>query len=376
MPRLLHRPDDWYHARLALPRRRPRVVIDTDAANEIDDPFAIAWALLSPQQLQVEAVYAAPYSFDHRRREMMRARIARDHPAQASAQDHELLVQHAAMLAHFERQGWDLETAALSPFDPPGVGMERSLHAIEAVFDALGQRHDGRVHRGSAGYLTSLEQPLRSDAAMHLIRAARATPADEPLYVVALGCVTNIASALLLAPDIAERIVVVWTAGYPSHAPQPNYAFNLEQDMLASALLFDSGVPHVYLPGYHVGAQLRLSHPEAALYLQGRGAIGEHLYRLYTHNPLWPLLGIHSLHGHSWVIWDLINIAWLLDPAWVPTDLVRTPRLRSDRRWAHDDSRHPMREAYAVRRDAIFLDLFGKIEQAARHVAATTPACP
>lgn len=365
MPRLLHRPDDWYHTRLALPRKRPRVVIDTDAANEIDDPFAIAWALLSPQQLQVEAVYAAPFSFDHRRREMMRARIARDRPAQASAMDHELLGQHAAMLAHFERQGWALESVDLAPFNPPGVGMERSLHAIEAVFDALGQRHDGRVLRGSTGYLTSLDQPLRSDAATHLIHTARATPVDQPLYVVALGCVTNIASALLLAPDITERIVVVWTAGYPSHAPQPNYAFNLEQDMLASALLFDSGVPLVYLPGYHVGAQLRLSHPEAALYLQGRGAIGEHLYQLYTHNPLWPLLGIHSLHGHSWVIWDLINIAWLLQPAWVPSSIVRTPRLRADRRWAHDGEGHPMREAYAVQRDAVFLDLVGKIEQAA-----------
>ena len=365
MPRLLHRPDDWYHARLALPRPRPRIVIDTDAANEIDDPFAIAWALLSPQQLQVEAVYAAPYSFDHRRREMMRARIARDQPAQATEQDHALLRQHAAMLAHFERQGWPLETVNLAPFAPPDVGMERSLQAIEAVFDALGPRHEGRVLRGSAGYLASLEQPLKSDAVTHLIDTARATPRDAPLYVVALGCVTNIASALLLAPDIAERIVVVWTAGYPSHAPQPNHAFNLEQDMLASSLLFDSGVPLVYLPGYHVGAQLRLSHPEAVLHLQGRGAIGEHLLHLYTHNPLWPMLGIESLHGHSWVIWDLINIAWLLNPDWVPSDLVRTPRLLPDRRWSPDATRHPMREAYAVRRDAIFLDLFGKIAQAA-----------
>ena len=44
-----------------------RVVIDTDAANEIDDQFALAWALLSPGQLQVDAVYAAPFSFAHRR---------------------------------------------------------------------------------------------------------------------------------------------------------------------------------------------------------------------------------------------------------------------------------------------------------------------
>jgi purine nucleosidase len=340
-------------------------VIDTDAANEIDDPFAIAWALLSPDALQVEAVYAAPFSFAHRRQELMRARLARDRPAEAGPEDHDLLQHHAGMLAHFERQGWDPATVELAPFVAPEIGMERSLREIEAVFARLNLRSDGRVLRGSPGYLPSLQQPIRSDAAAHLIASARASPPDEPLYVVALGCLTNIASALLLAPDIAERIVVVWTAGFPSHAPQPNIAFNLDQDMLASALLLDSGVPHVYLPGYHVGAQLRLTHPEAERHLQRRSAIGDHLFALYTHNPLWPMLGIEGFHAHSWVIWDIINIAWLLNPAWVPSDLVRTPHLRSDRRWARgEDSRHWMREAHAVQRDAIFADLFDKIARA------------
>ncbi len=51
-------PDDWYRSRLAPPTGRVRVVIDTDTANEIDDQFALAWALRCPQQLDVVAVYA------------------------------------------------------------------------------------------------------------------------------------------------------------------------------------------------------------------------------------------------------------------------------------------------------------------------------
>ena len=179
--------------------------------------------------------------------------------------------------------------------------------------------------------------------------------------MVALGCLTNIASALLMAPEISEHIVVVWTAGFPSHAPQANFAFNLEQDLLAATVMLDSGVPHVYLPGYHVGAQLRLSTPEMERHVAGRGAIGNYLHHLFTHNPLHEMLGIDSLVGHSWVIWDIINIAWLLNPDWVPTDLTPTPLLGVDRRWRHDGARHPMREAYAVRRDEIFRDLFDKI---------------
>ena len=207
----LQRDDDWYRMRLALPARCPRVVIDSDAANEIDDPFALAWALLSPERLRVEAVYATPYSFAHRR---------------STLNPHQL--------RHFAQRGWEPATVVLPCFDPPAIGMERSHTAILEVFDKLGLPDSGRVLRGSTHYLASIDTPEHSEAVEHLITTALATPDDEPLYVVAIGCVTNIANALLLAPAIAERIVVVWTSGHPSHAPLPNPSFNLEQDLLAT----------------------------------------------------------------------------------------------------------------------------------------------
>ena len=364
MHRFTNHGHTWYRGRLALPRPCPRIVIDTDAANEIDDQFALAWALLSPHELRIDGVYAAPFSFAHRRAEMIRARDALAHPANASAAELELALHHAAALELARTKDWVLETLDLAPFNPPGIGMERSHREILNVFELCGIAPGERVQRGSTDYLHSLDAPPRSDAALHLVCAARAAPADEPLYVVALGCLTNVAAALLLAPDICDRVVVVWTAGYPSHAPQTNFAFNLEQDLLATQVVLDSGIPLVYLPGYHVGAQLRLSTPEVEHHIAGCGAIGAYLARLYTHNPLHEMLGIESVEGRSWVIWDLINIAWLLNPTWVPTDLTPTPLLGPDRKWRHDGARHPMREAYAVQRDAIFLDLFGKLAKA------------
>jgi hypothetical protein len=80
---------------------------------------------------------------------------------------------------------------------------------------------------------------------------------------------------------------------------------------------------------------------------------------------LWDLFGIDSFYAHSWVIWDVITIAWLLEPAWVPSELVRTPGLDADKRWRALAGRHLMREAHAVARDAIFADFFRKLEQAA-----------
>lgn len=335
----MRRDDAWMLQRLALPVGRCRVVIDTDAANEIDDPFAIAWALLAPEAMDVLAVYAAPFSFAHRR---------------------DALVRRLGRAPRDER-----------PFASPGEGMARSVEAIEQVFEAARVPGAGRIFRGATSYMAAPEAPQPSDAAEHLVALARATPPGEPLYVLALGCPTNVSSALAMAPDIAGRLVVVWTAAYPSHAPHANASFNLEQDPVASRLLFDSGVPLVYLPGYHVGAQLRFSWPEAEAYLQGRGPLCDHLFELYTHNPLWELAGVESRFAHSWVIWDLICVAWLLQPGWVPSTLVRAPTLDDSLHWRHADGRHWMREAHAVQRDAIFADLLRRLHA---HDAAAAEA--
>ena len=326
---------DWYEARLALPQGLNRVVIDTDAANEIDDQFAIAWALLCPEAMQVEAIYAAPFSFAHRK--------------------------------HLHSQA----AADALPFASPEIGMHRSYDEIIKVYELLGQSHTGKVWHGSPGYLQSLAHPIKSPAAEHLISLARQCSADQPLYVLALGCVTNTSSALLLAPDIADKIVVVWTSGFPSHAPHANHAFNLEQDMLASQWLFRCGVPLVYLPGYHVGAQLRLSLAEMELYVKGQGAIGDYLFELFTHNPLWPILGLDGQGPHSWVIWDIINIAWMIDPTWVQTHLVITPVLGDDKIWRQDPKLVPMREGFAVQRDNIFNHFFSSL--AAAHTPLISP---
>jgi inosine-uridine nucleoside N-ribohydrolase len=344
------------------------VVIDTDAANEIDDQFALAWALLRPERLDVLAVYAAPFSFEHRRLEMRRAQAVAAAPDRASTFDLALLRQHGAQLGRLARLGLTPDAIAHWPvFCTPGDGMARSFDEIVRVFELLRLPHAGRVLRGSDRYLASAAEPVMSDAVAHLIAAAHATAVDgDPLYVVAIGCVTNVACALLLAPEIAERIVVVWTSGYPSHAPHINFSLNLEQDLVASRVLFDSGVPLVYLPGFHVGAQLRLSLPEMALHVQPRGAIGAYLHRLFLNNPLSALTGTDAqAPGFSWVIWDLIDIAWLLDPDWVPSGLVATPALGDDRRWLPPRAgAPPMREAHAVARDAIFGDFFATLLRA------------
>jgi purine nucleosidase len=311
-----------YTRRLLPPAGSVHLVIDTDAANEIDDQFALAWALSRPDRLNIHGTYATPFSFAHRR----------------------ALYPHASPDA--------------APFNSPGRGMERSFDEILKIQALMGIARPVPTFRGSPRYLSSLHSPIESEATAHLIATALSMPPAVPLYVVALGCATNVASALLLAPEIMHKIVVVWTSAFPSHAPHVNQSFNLEQDVLASQWLYDSGVPLVYLPGYHVGAQLRLSLAEVERYVAPYGEIGRYLHDLFVDNPLWAVTGRPAGAAHSWVIWDLINIAWLLEPEWVPSHTVPAPLLGVDLCWQKRPDPHLMREGFGVQRDAIFNDLF------------------
>jgi purine nucleosidase len=304
------------------------VVIDTDATNEVDDQFAIVWALLRPDRLRVRALHACPYALGPH------------------------VLTEPAIMNDVDRAR--LAARGVTPDVVPVVsaqeGMERAEAECRRLVDLVGV--DVPVRAGAARLLPDERTPVRSDAVDDLIALAH-EDREGPLYVLGIGAATNLASAVLVEPGIRDRVVVVWTSAHPSFWPYPNTSFNLAQDLPATRALLDSGVPLVYLPGYYVGEHLRISRPELDAHVRGTGPVGDDLHRL--------LAGSHWLPdrpGASKVIWDLVNVAWVLDPDWVRTVLTSTPRLADDLTWQREAGRPLMREGVAVDRDAVWGDLF------------------
>jgi len=309
--------------KLLPPSGKVRIVIDTDTYNEIDDQFAVVHALLSPDRLSVEGIYAAPF-FNHRS-------------------------------------------------TSPGNGMELSYDEILRLLDRLGKPSEGLVHHGSSGFLTDYDHPYASDAVSDLIE--RAMSSDELLYVVAIGALTNIASAILIEPKIIEKIVLVWLGGNALHWPHTN-EFNLCGDLLASRLIFDCGIPLVLIPCAGVTTHLRTTVSEIDQYVQGQGAIGNYLantFKAYSDDHF----------GWSKEIWDVVAIAYMINSDWVPSFITSSPMVAQQPpanepgenpypweklhlTWSFDHSRHLIRCAYYLERDPIFRDLFGKLERFAK----------
>lgn len=358
MPQFPQLDDATIRERLENPSGKIRLVIDTDTHNEIDDQFAIAWALMSQDVLEIEGVLAEPYSHRHHREPAIKA-----FDLLAESPEMELTGNLAAYRIRAERMIANGIDPRQITYVGPGEGMELSYQEILKVYELMDEPADDKIFRGSPTYLEASDKPVHSAAVDHLIECAMKDD-DRPLYVAAIGCVTNIVSAMLIEPSIIEKIVVLWTSSYPSIMPYSNKpSLNLVQDVYASQLLFDSGVPLVYLPGYYIGEQLKLSLPDVERWVQGKGKIGDYLYDLYANNPHHQVWGIDDHFGRTWVIWDLINFAWLLNADWVPGHIVNTPVLTDDLYWQHSDDRHPMFEATKIDRDAIFRDFFHKLAE-------------
>lgn len=307
--------------RLAPPAHPARVVLDTDAYNEIDDQFAIVHALLSPEAMVVEALYAAPF---------------------------------------FNRRS-----------DSPGDGMIKSYDEIVRLLERLERSPTDFAYRGSEGYFTNPDAPYRSPAALDLVERAMAG-GDDPLYVVAIGAPTNVASAMMIEPQIIDRIVVIWLGGHALHWPHTT-EFNLAGDLIASRFVLDCGVPLVLIPCYGVTSHLRTTLAEIEKYVKGCGAIGEYLARTYKRFTT-------DHFARSKELWDDVTIGYLIDPAWVPSTLVPSPviaqrepvdALRDAQTvqkqrlltWSFDHTRHLIRCAYYAERDPILRDLFVKLER-------------
>jgi len=280
-----------------------RMVFDTDTYNEIDDQFALVYALLSPDKLNVEAVYAAPF--------------------------------------HNNRS-----TGA-------GDGMEKSYAEILRILEKLDRSSAGFAFMGSTQFIQDVTQPESSPAAADLIRRAKASSPEDPLYVVAVGAITNVANAILLDPSIIQNIVVVWLGGNGHHWPNQR-EFNFFQDLKASRTIFDCGVPFVQVPCTPVVTHLATTVPEMEEYVGGRGAIGDYLLEIFK--------DYHEDHfGWSKVLWDMSAIAYVINPSWTPSNLVHSPVITDQYTLSVDESRHFIRAVYFVRRDDIFRDFFTKL---------------
>ena len=279
-------------------------VLDSDTYNEVDDQFAMSYMLKRTDRICTKAIYAAPF-FNSR-----------------------------------------VESVA--------AGMERSYQEIVTLQKLL--KTDVPAFRGSTGYLPNEQTAVDSEAARHLVELAKAYSPEKPLYVVAIGAITNVASALILDPSIAENIVIVWLGGSALHRTDET-EFNMVQDYAAARVIFGCGAPVVMLPCAGVVDVFRTSEWELKHWLAGKNELCDYLIETVLEEVY------RYAKGKPWtrIIWDVTAVAWLTG-----ADTFMKHRLedniipQDDATYLRDSSRS-IRYVYEIKRDQLFEDLFNTL---------------
>ena len=204
---------------------RRRLIIDTDAKNEADDQFAIVHALLSPS-LDIAGIVPAHFG-DARSR----------HSMQDSRDEVDLLLR-------------------------------------------LLDRDDVVVANGAEHAVPDALTPVDSDGARLIISEARK---PGPLFVIFLGPLTDMASALLLDPSIADNpdLTVVWIGGTPYDGVtggERRGEFNLSNDVTAANVVFQSRLRVWQIP-MTVYRMVGVGYAELDEKVAPHGELGEYLVR-------------------------------------------------------------------------------------------------
>ncbi len=290
--------------KLERPTKKVDVVIDTDTYNEIDDQFALSYLIKSEEKLNLKAIYAAPFYND-------------------------------------KSSG-------------PEDGMIKSYDEILRILKLMGKEEYQEVtYQGSRKYLPNEQEAVDSPAARDLIKRAMERDEENPLYVIAIGAITNIASAILLEPRIIDRIVLIWLGGN-SHDWPDNKEFNLFQDVAAARIVFGCGVPLIQLPCAGVVSSFRTTGPELEHWLRGKNPLCDYL----IDTTIEEAKRVEESSCWSRAIWDVTAVGWLLGEDFMSDRLEHSPIPEYDHRYAFDKTRHMIKYVYSINRDKLFEHLF------------------
>jgi inosine-uridine nucleoside N-ribohydrolase len=281
------------------------VILDTDTYNEVDDQFALAYAMLSPERINLLSVNAAPF----------------------------------------------LNSRSTSPAD----GMEKSYNEIFNIISLVDSSSKIPVYRGSTSFLKSKNEPIESEAADNIINTV--VNSKEKIYIVAIGAITNVASALIKCPEVAKKAALIWLGG-ASFEQDFRKEFNLMQDVLAAQVVFDSGIELIQLPCHGVVSEFLTTSAEVNYYLKGKNDLCDYLANIVENYPV-----EHNAdpYGYSKVIWDVTAVAALALPSSLDMVIVPTPYISMDCSYVHNMSRHKYIYVRKVRRDPLYADLFKKL---------------
>lgn len=275
-----------------------KVILDTDTYNEADDQFALAYLLKSNDVFDIQAITIAPF-------------------------------KHAR---------WKKSISE---------SIDASYQEACKIYDYLGIKDKSNIYKGSRDYIKNGYDET-TEAVEKIIEICKN---NSKIYILAIGCLTNIALAIKKSPDIIKNIEIVWLGS--NFLFGRNQDFNFRQDVEAVKIVLESKAKLTIMPCSPITSNLMTSIYELEHELKGKNALCDYLcYKFY-----------HRLEEIKtrWPIWDISVIAYMINKDWFETMEISCPMINDDNTFQFTKNRHKVTFVKYLNANMIFDDLFRKL---------------
>ncbi|NHF60057.1 nucleoside hydrolase [Flavobacteriaceae bacterium TP-CH-4] len=255
---------------LSFAQEKTKVLLDADTANEVDDLFALARILMEPS-VEVIALNATQWQASH----------------------------------------WTTPNS-----------MEDSHRLNQMLLGVMGL--SVKTNRGGAARMYDWGDRARhSAAAYEIIKQTKLLKEGEKLNIIALGALTNVASAVFIDPEIAPKLKLYWLGS--SYDFEEGILlrndFNCAMDQYAFTHLLFSKVEMHIVP-VNVAAKMQFKYDETRQKLEGH-FLGDYLLKIWDD---------HIDSGRrARTIWDLSIVDAFINPEWAEEVQITTSKDNGNR---------------------------------------------
>ena len=288
---------------------KKKVILDTDMYNEVDDQFALTYLMKSIDMFDLEAITIAP----------------------------------------FLKSGY-ADTTTIED------GTEKSYNTTLKLLDMLNKsEYKNIVYKGATKYFW--ESKESNEAVDKIIDVAMK---NDKTTILAIGAITNVALAIDKAPEIINKIKVVWLGGN-TFLTKDNSEFNFRQDIEGVRKVFDSKVELVVIPCRNVASNLSTTIYELEHYLSKDCELNKYLLDIFRKCKKAFMKEEKDEIGSSKTLWDLGAIAYEINSDWFKAEYISCPNVLDNGVYEETVDRHKVIFVNDLYRNKIYQDFFIKI---------------
>lgn len=295
------------------------VILSTDVGNEIDDQWAIVYMMVNPQ-FDVLGIISA----------------------------------HAPTL-------------------PPPAAHTTYLVLRDVVENRLRMAVHPPLFEGSSLPLQDAKTARRNEGVDFIIESSKVFSSSNRLTLLTIGAATDVASALIEDPSMADRVRVV-AMGFRNW-PTGGDEFNVANDVTAWQAILQSNVPVVIGCGDVCRANLSLTLDQAKALIAEHGPVGRWLwdeFQAWYYRFVKPLR-VNDL-SKPWVIWDTIVLAYAEGLATQQT--YPRPVLKDDMSFEHPATARTITWVTALDSARMWTDFTEKLDRYQRTHRMDTASSP